>query len=309
MNVKFIPGHTSLKGWHIPENFGGWLACFEGRNFLIDCGVGTGAEDLARRLREELDGRRLDFILLTHIHLDHAGGLGPLVRDWPEAKVLVHAAGLRHLVAPARLWAGTQQVMKETAEFYGQPWPVEESRFIAHNEADIPGLRILATPGHAPHHLSFILGETMFAGEALGSPKYYQRRFCMRPATPPQYFPEETLASIELLAREPECRAYLAHVDEPCPYHESIELCKKQLRLWDEILRRPSSALKEGESRPDYLDRLCGSVLAEDPYYMPVETMAPPDRAWEWSMMHNCLEGFLGHYERLRAAERKDGHG
>ncbi len=305
MTVEFIHGVSSLPGWDFGENFGGWLTELDGRTFLIDCGVGTGAEDMARNLSRSLNGRKLDYILLTHIHLDHAGGLGRLLTQWPEAKVVVHAQGVRHLVSPARLWAGTREVMGEVAEVYGQPRPLPESTFIPHLQADIPGLKIFETPGHAPHHLSFLLGETMFVGEAVGSPKYYQGRFYMRPATPPQFFPEETLASIELLAREPERTAYLAHADAPVPYHQAIELCRKQLSLWDEILRRPGSLKLEGEDRKVWLERLVDVIVAEDPYYLPLGEMVSADprwAKWERNMIVNCIEGFLGHYDRLRRA-------
>lgn len=289
--------------------FGGWFTEHDGRTFMIDCGVGSGGATLVQRLQNRLEGHPLDYVLLTHIHLDHAGALGDLVRAWPDLRVVAHQKGLAHLERPERLWASTQKIMGEAAEVYGRLGSVERSRLIAHTEADIPGLRIFETPGHAPHHLSFRLGDTMFVGEAGGCPYFHEGRLLSRPATPPQYFPEVTLDSIERLLAEPdEGPAYFGHTHEALPFHESLRRCRAQLLLWDELLQRPEAARRSNETFREQLDRLADFIVREDPNYAPLTSLAPPDLWRERLFLRNNIEGFLDHYQR-QALPRTGTHG
>ncbi len=297
MKVEFIHGTPSRP--EFGAMFGGWLTEHGGRTFLIDCGVGSGGPTLVRRLQSRLGGRPLDYVLLTHIHLDHAGALGDLARAWPDLRVVAHQKGLAHLARPDRLWVSTQEVMGEVADVYGRPTPTERSRLISHTEAGIPGLHIIETPGHAPHHLSFRLGETMFVGEAGGCPYFHEGRLLSRPATPPRYFPEETLGSIERLLAEPDAGpAYFGHTAEALPFHEVLHRCRAQLLFWDELLQRPEAARRAGEGFREQLDRLADLVIREDFNYAPLTALAPPDLWRERCFLRNNIEGFLDHYRR-----------
>ncbi len=301
-NVEFIYGTPSLPDFE--DMFGGWLTEHEGRMFLVDCGVGSGGPSLVERLKARLGGRLLDYVLLTHIHLDHAGGLGEIVRAWPGVKILAHAKGLPHLISPERLWAGTVEVMgEEVGAMYGRLAPMAADRLIAHTEADIPGLKVIETPGHAPHHLSFRLGRTLFAGEALGCPDIIRGRLYLSPATPPRFFPEVTLASVDRLAAEPGDWAYCGHTHYPIPLPEALVIRKRQLAFWDELMRRPESARREGEAYRDHLSRLTDDILREDPDYVPAAELSPPALWRHRYFIGNNLEGFLGSYEpEARAA-------
>lgn len=293
MKVEFISGE--VKRPEIGDMFGGWLTEHDGRTFMIDCGVGGGAESLAGRLADRLGGRDLDFVLLTHIHLDHSGGLSEIMKKWPAVKVVAHEKGLRHLCDPERLWHSTREVMGELADLYGRPFPLNPAALIPHTEADLPGLTIFETPGHAPHHLSYRLGGTMFVGEAGGCPHFLNGRLCNRPATPPRYFPARTFESIDLLLREKDETAYFAHTHERLPYHESLRLCKEQLVFWADFLRRPEAAVREGEDSRDYLARLTDRLFEEDPILGPLNSLPPMDLWREKFFMRNSLEGFVQH--------------
>lgn len=305
MQVEFIHGDPNRP--EFGDMFGGWLTEFDGRTFLIDCGVGSGGPSLARRLKERLGERPLDYILLTHIHLDHSGGLADIFSLWPGTRVLAHAKGLRHLVEPARLWESTKEVMGELADMYGRPAPLDQDRFLAHNQAELPGLTIFETPGHAPHHLSFKLGEVMFLGEAGGCPYYHQGRLLSRPATPPRYFPATTLASIQLLLNEPDARAYGGHTHEAVPAHECLQVSRDQLMAWEAFVRRPQSARRPGEEYLDHLNRLTDGLFAEDPNLIPLNDLPAVDLWRERYFMRNSVEGFVKYLEE--EAQKADASG
>ena len=145
-------------------------------------GLGMGAADLAG-------------IVVTHIHLDHAGGVGDLARAFPKAAIYVHPAGARHLVDPSRLIASAARVFGDTLDsLYGRldPTPVERIRALEDGE-DIsigPGRALTAvhSPGHADHHLALHDSETgvLFTGDAAGV--RLPDVGVLRPATPPPEF-------------------------------------------------------------------------------------------------------------------------
>ncbi len=295
MQVDFIHGDPSRP--EFGDMFGGWLTEHAGRTFLIDCGVGSGGPTLVRRLKERLGGRPLDYVLLTHIHLDHAGGLADIFKAWPETLAVVHEKGRAHLARPERLWAGTREVMGELADMYGRPEPVDPARLLPHPEARLPGVEIFETPGHAVHHLSFRLGGTFFLGEAGGCPYYSGGRLFSRPATPPRYFPDLLAATLEKLLAEPDGPAYVGHTHEMIPGRECLRLYRSQLAFWDEFVRRPESARRIDEDPAGHLDRLIGRLFQEDPNLAPLNALPPPARWRERYFMRNSLEGFVRHYE------------
>jgi glyoxylase-like metal-dependent hydrolase (beta-lactamase superfamily II) len=123
-----------------------------------------------------LDPADLAWIVVTHIHLDHAGGVGDLVRTFPNATVVVHPAGARHLVDPARLLASSARVYGPLMEtVYGGLTPVEASRIKAAEDGEVIDLggrrlELLHAPGHAKHHLAVFEPDqgTLFAGDGVG---------------------------------------------------------------------------------------------------------------------------------------------
>jgi glyoxylase-like metal-dependent hydrolase (beta-lactamase superfamily II) len=118
----------------------------------------------------------LSYILLTHIHIDHAGGAGTLANQFAQLQVLVHQRGARHLIEPSRLIGGTRQAYGEGFEStYGTILPVPESqvRIVEDKEIILLGekqLEIIYAPGHAPHQMCIYdkKSKSLFSGEALG---------------------------------------------------------------------------------------------------------------------------------------------
>ncbi len=133
-----------------PRTVGAWLC----GDVLIDCGPGSGLPQLL----EGLGDRAPRALLLTHVHLDHAGAAGALVERWPRLPVYIHPRGATHLADPSRLVASARRVFGERLEeLLGEVLPVPEAnlRTIADGE-QIDALRCAWTPGHASHHVAFL---------------------------------------------------------------------------------------------------------------------------------------------------------
>ncbi len=144
---------------------------------LVETGTSSASSLVLRALDELGTGReRVTRIFLTHIHLDHGGGAGTLVRELPAARVVVHERGARHLVDPARLLRSVREAVGEHKfPLYGTALPVPPERLdpVGEERAFRVGtLEVVAipTPGHAPHHLCFFIPSTgeLFTGDAAG---------------------------------------------------------------------------------------------------------------------------------------------
>ncbi|MEP6758780.1 MAG: MBL fold metallo-hydrolase [Actinomycetota bacterium] len=180
---------------------------------LVETGPGADHDRVATALIQlGVGARDLAHLVVTHIHMDHAGGAGALLRDYPRATIWVHEAGARHLVDPQRLVASTARTYgpERMQALFGtmMPSPAERVRVVADGDVISMGDRALAvlhTPGHASHHIALHdeANGAMFTGEAIGS--YLPWAHCYRPALPPpEVDVEAALASVRHIAdREP----------------------------------------------------------------------------------------------------------
>lgn len=192
--------------------------------------VDTGTNDSLPRALEALalvglTAEAVDYVLLTHIHLDHAGGAGAMMQAFPNAKLVVHPRGARHMAAPDKLFAGVCAVYGEdnARRLYGELLPIPAERIIeAQHEQllDLGGRSILCldTPGHARHHLCFVDLKTkgIFTGDMFGiaypqMPGRNDQPFLFPATTPVQFEPDEMHKSMDLLlSYQPEAM-YLTH--------------------------------------------------------------------------------------------------
>lgn len=196
-----------------------------GRAAYIDTGTRFALPRLLGALDElGVPREAVDWIIPTHVHLDHAGGVGALVQELPRARVLVHPRGARHLIDPTALWEGALAIYgpQEMAHSYGELTPVPAARVVESADdmtLDFGGsvLRLIDTPGHARHHhciwdeatRGWFTGDTF--GISYGEFTTARGRWIFPTTTPVQFEPQALRHSIErLLAARPTCM-YLTH--------------------------------------------------------------------------------------------------
>jgi glyoxylase-like metal-dependent hydrolase (beta-lactamase superfamily II) len=163
-----------------------WLYRPGDLNILVDPGPRSAIPALLEALKEE-GIKSLDYILLTHIHVDHAGGAGLLIERYPEARVICHSQGIRHMIDPAKLWEGSRKVLGDIALACGEIASVPAGNIAYEQRIERGSLVIEAyeTPGHASHHLCFLIGDVLFTGEVAGINYPFQDgEPYLRPATP-----------------------------------------------------------------------------------------------------------------------------
>jgi glyoxylase-like metal-dependent hydrolase (beta-lactamase superfamily II) len=148
-----------------------WICSWQVGQVLVDPGPTLSLDHVLG----ELDGWQPQAILLTHIHFDHAGGTGSLMRRYPELEVYVHERGAPHMINPERLWASASQLYGEDKmlAMWGEFVPVPEERLhvLSGGETlEIGGDRfeVAYTPGHAKHHVSYLHDGTAFVGDVGG---------------------------------------------------------------------------------------------------------------------------------------------
>ncbi len=261
-------------------------------NILVDPGPACSIPHLAQIL-DNLGISNLDWILLTHVHIDHAGGVGLLVSEtYPSAKVVVHKRGYKHLVNPERLWQGSLNTLGTLANVYGKIHPVSGSNLVDASTVNelIHGIDILDTPGHASHHLSYLLRledqRVLFAGEAAGI-------FCdsgnlealyMRPATPPRFFFETSMKTLDLLASTNPTIVCCGHYGFSDKGEMILKLHTNQLKMWKQI----SDTFRQYE-----ISQILNHLFDKDCLLHPYTKFDDGLKQREKYFLTNSIKGFL----------------
>lgn len=259
---------------------------------LVDVGPYSSHKELIKALKD-LGISSLDYVLLTHIHIDHAGALNPILETYPMSKAVVHEMGLRFLPSPDSFWEASLKVLKERAIEYGKPEPVPINRLISHKEAFIPGIEIIPTPGHAPHHISFATDEELFLGEAGGNHFLVNGEHYLRPATPHRFFLEQAIDSVDrLIETEVQIVCY-AHCGKAVDGHQLLKEFRKQLTDWREWIE---DLLQKNCS----VEKIVDELLARDPRLKQFENLNQDEQNREKEFLINSVLGFKGFLEDNR---------
>lgn len=279
--------------------FGGFITSYLLRGekmALIDPGPKACAHQLLAELGElGLGPESLDYILVTHIHIDHAGGLGELMGYATRARAIVHPMAIRHLVNPEKLWQGSLSTLGEVAERYGRIDPSPEARLVAAQEGmevDLGGrrLQVLFTPGHALHHISFWDPERKeaYIGEAAGV--YHPSVDALRPATPPPFDLETTLDSLAKLASlQPKSLCY-GHGGCVPAERDTLDRYQRQLLRWRDIIL---SAVSQDK------DEIFQALVQGDEELARLQALERPEFDREKFFISNSIAGFLGYLKGL----------
>lgn len=268
-----------------------WVVLTEDYNFLVDVGP-TATIPLLVEALANLKISSLDYILLTHIHIDHAGGLGDLLEHFPETKILAHPKSKNYLVEPTALWQGSLKVLGDVALKYGEIKPVPPSSFIQ----EVPGVTAVATPGHAPHHLAFFHRDLLFAGEAAGLYLETGGGIYLRPATPPRFFLEAAANSIDnmlALCREDTKLCY-AHYGWAPEAKKMLALNRRQLYLWKDIIAGVHERLFQKEEE-EIVTAAMEELLAGDELVSNLPLLDADIQKRENYFIRNSIKGYLGY--------------
>ena len=199
-----------------------------GRGAFVDTGVNSSVPLLLAALQQsDLDPADVDYVFLTHVHLDHAGGAGLLLQHLPNARCVLHPRGAPHMIDPERLIAGTKAVYgdEKTAEIYGDIQAIDPARIDIADDGEVFSLhgrelQAFYTEGHARHHygLSDASSRGVFTGDSFGV-SYRELdtaagEFIFPTSTPIHFDPEEAHKSVDrVMSYQPE-RLYLTHYSE-----------------------------------------------------------------------------------------------
>ncbi len=219
------------------------------------CLVETGTAPSAPLVRDALAAlgvgpSDLATVVVTHIHLDHAGGTGDIAAMFPAAEVVVHELGARHLADPSRLMASARMVYgNELEELFGTLAPTPAARIRAVEQTgvvDLGGGRRLDShysPGHARHHVGLVdsVSGDLYVGDAAGI--YIQETGDMRPATPPPDFNlDVALASLDTFAALQPTRLLFSHFGPVTAVAETLARSAAEITVWVEETRRARRA-------------------------------------------------------------------
>ncbi len=251
-----LPGYTSV-----------YLVKGE-KGALIETGATPGIEHIFSAFQQlNIAPADIGYVVVTHVHLDHSGGAGALVRELPEAKVVVHPRGVRHLIEPARLCAAVRVLYGDVYdEYFGEVVPVAAERVYSPADGeklDLGAGRVLTfyhTLGHARHHMviSDSLSGGLFSGDALGIRYHLGDKFFVFPITPPPEFDLEGCLDACRLVRQlsPE-QIYFTHFGRETNVSEAISAYERLVKREVDIAREVIS----GGGTLDLLHEKLGELM------------------------------------------------
>ncbi len=294
--LKLIELRPEIPGFK--KFIGSWVWTEEKEKFLVDVGPSSTVPLLLESLKK-LKINKLDYVFLTHIHIDHAGGLGEFVKHFPETKIFCYEKAVKHLLKPSKLWEASKKVLGDLAIKYGEILPVPKENFIKREEIEIEGFKVINTPGHSSHHVSFLYKNYLFVGEAAGVFQSLNNEFYLRPVTPPKFFFETYLNSLEKLLN-------LVSTEKICYGHfgiyvnakKMLRTHKKQLLLWGKVIKEEIETATETNSE-DVIDK-CLRILLEKDQLLKLDKLEKDIQQREKEFLRNSIKGYLRYFKQRK---------
>jgi len=301
MHTRKLSGHLyiiDLRPMGLESFIASYVLKGEKATAIVEIGPTCSIPNLLSGLKEiGVKNEDVDYVAVSHIHIDHAGGAGTLLRHLPNAKLVVHAKGAPHIVNPEKLWEQSKLVLGEVAIVYGQIEPVPENRIITPTDGktfDLGGpvqLRVLETLGHASHHLGYFESETqgIFQGDAAGI--YFPKLDVTIPTAPAPFHLELTLASLEKLVQLQPKRLYYTHYGPVEKGVERLRMYEGQLQLWAKIV---SAAVKRGDT-PESIHK---QILEQDPQMKAALPFIEEHLVLRKGVMMQNIQGYVEYFRK-----------
>ena len=250
---------------------------------LFDCGPSSALDGLRAGLRDRgLELAEIRHLLLSHIHLDHAGAAGVLVRDHPQLRVHVSEVGAPHLVDPSRLERSARRLYGDAFDsLWGELAPVPEAN-VRVVSGRVLGLECFPTPGHASHHVCYMDSDgTLYSGDAAGV-RISPSDFVVPPTPPPDIDIEAWQQTLDEIERREPARLALIHFGVFDDVRRHLDALRARLARWAEIVERGAT---EDEFMTDAGAELAAAAVDTLPMYdraIPLgQSYAGLKRYWE----------------------------
>jgi glyoxylase-like metal-dependent hydrolase (beta-lactamase superfamily II) len=281
------PAPLDLRYSGTPRVIGAYLLETDDGLAVFDCGPTTSLSALRERLAQRgVSLSEVRHLLLSHIHLDHAGGAGVLVRGHPHLQVHVSEIGAPHLVDPSRLERSARRLYGDAFDsLWGELAGVPEANVHVVGE-HVVGLDCFPSPGHASHHVCYAAGDgTLYAGDAAGV-RLQPARHILPVSPPPDVDVEAWHRTIDEIERRGPERLALVHfgiVEEP---GEHLKRLRRQLDLW-------AARVRDGAAEQDFVAAARADLAADEDDVEPWEKAAP---LWQ------SYAGLRRYWDKRRAA-------
>ncbi len=263
------------------------------KTVIVETGPTSSIPNLLAGLNEiGVKTEDVAYVALSHVHLDHGGGTGTLLKSLPNAKVTVHPRGAPHLVNPEKLWLQSQQVLGHVAETYGKPEPVPENKIILATEGMVLDagnnvqLKVVETLGHAAHNLSYreLSSNGLFTGDAAGI--YLSEFDVVIPTSPPPFRLDIALTSLDKLISLSPTFLYYSHFGKAGDAVQRLRGYAEQIRLWARIAR-------EGVNSGSSAESIRARILAEDATMRRIGSFLKSHPIFMKTAIENSVQGFI----------------
>lgn len=301
MHVTKIDEHIGLVDLEIAgiENFVASYVLKGEKTAIVETGPASTAHNLLFGLKKlNVRPEEVAYVAVSHIHLDHGGAAGTLLKHLPKAKLIVHRRGAPHVAKPEKLWTQAKEALGNIAMMYGKPEPISEERIITATDGmtiDVGNrvkLKAVETLGHASHHLSYYetSGQGIFTGDAAGI--YLNEFDVVVPTTPSPFRLDIALASLEKLINLKPRFSYYSHFGKARNAVEKLQAYTKQLKLWAEIA-------KQGIEKGENLESTSKRILESDTAIQKAEEYIKNHPILNKTVLNQSVEGVMKFVEKF----------
>ncbi|MHA1987511.1 MAG: MBL fold metallo-hydrolase [Promethearchaeota archaeon] len=286
-----------LKGTNFTSTLSSWVYKDDKLCFLLDTGPTSSLDSLKKALyRINIKENDLQYILISHIHQDHAGGVGELIKFFPKAQVICHPRGIKHLIEPKKLWEGSLKVLGKVAELYGKIIPVPKDRIYYQEEIANGKIKVIDTSGHAPHHQSYLFNKYLLIGEAAGVNIPLPGKTYIRPATPPVFNYEIYKSNIQKLldgdlGANDICYAHFGMKNDVI---SMLNIAKEQLDIWIQVI----SEFIDSKDESDYFEKILSELKMRDRYFANIDHLDDNKRENEFFFIKNSIRGITDYLSK-----------